>query len=109
MPTTATRTPATARDLLAALAPFGPAIEGEDLTLDADPPPDLDAALRVLHTGVRALVTGRKWLGCDATTGRVRELDPAFPVPANVGLLTVEGDQRWDRIRPRLRAEPARN
>jgi len=99
MPTTAARTRVTARELFKALAPFGPAVEGEDLAFDAGPLPDLDVALRVLHTGIRALLTGRKWFGCDASTGRVVELNPAAPIPADVGLVAVEGDRRWDRIR----------
>lgn len=104
MPTTTT-TPTTARALLAALAPSGPAAEGEELAFAADPPPEFDAALRVLHTGVRAQLAGRRWVGCDGSTGRVAPLTPAAPIPAGVTLLCVEGDARWDRIDPSARLD----
>jgi hypothetical protein len=112
--TTAT-TPTTVRGLTEVLAPFGPVAEGEDLVFTAAPPAELDALLRVLHTGVRAGLTGRRWVGCDGTTGRVAALNPAAPIPAGVTLLCVEGDTIWDRIdgasrldRPRLFALPPR-
>jgi hypothetical protein len=102
---TTTTTPATARELLDALAPFAPAVEGQELTFDGDPPGALDAALGVLHTGVRAQLSGRRWVGCDGSTGRVTVLNPAAPVPAGVTLLCVEGDTGWDRIDPAARFE----
>jgi hypothetical protein len=105
---TATTTPATTRELLDALALFGLAAEGEDLTFDDEPPAALDAVVRVLHTGVRAQLSGRRWVGCDGTTGRVTVLNPAAPVPAGVTLLCVEGDTRWDRIDPAARFESPR-
>jgi hypothetical protein len=103
--TTTTRTPTTARDLLALVEPLTPAAEGEDLVFDADPPADVDPLLRVLHTGVRALVSGKRWYGCDGATGRVCELNPGDPIPAGITLLAVEGDQRWDRIDPSARLD----
>ncbi|QDU23573.1 hypothetical protein [Urbifossiella limnaea] len=102
---TATATPASARDLFDALAPFGPVVEGEELAFDDDPPTALDVALGVLHTGVRAELAGRRWLGCDGATGRVAVLNPAATLPAGVTLLCVEGDARWDRIDPAARVE----
>ena len=100
--TTITRAPATARGLLAALAAFGPAVEGEALTFAADPPPDLDELLRVLHTVVRALLSGRRWYGCgsDRATAGPRPLDSSALSPHGITLLCVEGDRRWDRILP---------
>lgn len=102
---TTTAAPATARELLELLAPFGPAAEGEDLVFAADPPAELDAVLGVLHTGVRAAAAGRRWVGCDGATGRVVVLNPAAPLPAGVTLLCVEGDGRWDRIDPAARLD----
>jgi len=102
---TATATPATARELLDALAPLGPAADGEELAFDGDPPAALDAALRILHTGARAQLAGRRWVGCDGATGRVTVLNPAAPIPAGVTLLCAEGDTQWDRIDPAARFE----
>ncbi|CEF48212.1 unnamed protein product [uncultured bacterium] len=102
---TTTRTPTTAHGLLALVEPLGPAVENEDLVFDADPPADVDPLLRVLHTGVRALVVGKRWYGCDGTTGRVSELNPGVPIPAGITLLAVEGDGRWDRIDPAARLD----
>ncbi|QDU23383.1 hypothetical protein [Urbifossiella limnaea] len=97
---TATAIPASARNLLAALAPFGPVVEGEELAFDDDPPAALDAVLRVIHTGVRAQLAGRRWLGCDEATGLAVVLNPAATLPSGVTLLAVEGDATWDRINP---------
>jgi len=102
---TATATASTARELLVALAPFGPEADGEEVTFDGDPPAALDAILRVLHTGVRAQLCGRRWVGCDGETGRVTVLNPAAPLPAGVTLLCVEGDTLWDRSDPAARFE----
>jgi hypothetical protein len=63
--------PATATGLLALVEPFGPAAEGDALVFDLDPPADLEPALRVLHTGIRAALTGRRWYGW-ATPARPR-------------------------------------
>lgn len=100
-----TTRPRTARELLDALAPFGPAADGQELALAAAPPPELDEVVAVLHTGVRALLSGRRWFGCDGATGRVAPLNPAAPVPAGVTLLTVERDRGWDRIAPTARLD----
>ncbi len=90
----------TAADVLAALLPFGAAAEGEELVTDADPPAELAARVDVLHTGLRALLTSRKWIGCgtERRTAAPVVLNPAMPIPAGVALLCVEGDGRWDRI-----------
>jgi len=90
----------TARGLLSAVQQYGPAVEDGDLTFATDPPPELDAVLRVLHTGVRALLAGRRWWGSTSEKPRVIELNPAEPIPADITLLTVEGDRCWDRIAP---------
>lgn len=100
--------PTTARSLLSAAEPFLPAVEGDELVFGSDPPADLEPALRVLHTGVRALLSGRRWWGCDSDTGRVVVLNSAAPVPDGVSLLAVEGDALWDRIAPEARADHPR-
>jgi hypothetical protein len=69
--------------------------------VEFDPPPGLLARLDVLHTGVRAVLSGRKWQGGTGSTGHrpaVVDLDPAKPIPPNISLLRVEGDSRWDRV-----------
>jgi hypothetical protein len=101
----AARCPDTARTLLDALAACGPAAEGEELILVSAPAAELEPLLHVLHTGVRALLTGRRWYGCDGSTGRSYELNPCAPIPAGVLLLSVEGDGRWDRIHPSARID----
>jgi hypothetical protein len=104
MPTSADRAPApaTAAGLLAVVEPFGPAVDDGSLVFDRDPPAELLSLLRVLHTAIRAALTGRRWCGCGSTrkTAGPRPLDPSAPIPAGITLLCVEGDQRWDRIRP---------
>lgn len=96
---------ATARGLLAAVGPFGPAVEDGDLVFAAEPPGDLIPILEVLQTGVRALLTGRRWYGCDGRTGRVVELNADSPIPGNLILLCAEGDRCWDRISPGARID----
>ncbi|MBM3978692.1 MAG: hypothetical protein FJ304_00115 [Planctomycetes bacterium] len=95
-----TRAPTTAAELLALVGECGPTVEDGALVFDRDPAADLVPALRVLHTGIRALLTGRRWYGCDGDTGRVVELQYAARIPAGNTLLCVEGDARWDRIHP---------
>ena len=100
--------PSTAVELLARVEPFGPAVEGDSLVLDPDLPADLEPALEVLHTGLRAILTGRRWFGSTCSDGKrvmVLELDPSKPIPPRIGLLYVEGDKRWDRIDPAARIE----
>jgi hypothetical protein len=104
--------PSTAADLLAAVRPFGPAAEGDELVFAIDPPPELIPRLAVLHTGVRALLTGRRWVATveGGKAGRftrvsVPVLDPNAPLPAGVTLLCVEGDRKWDRLDPAARLD----
>ncbi len=94
--------PTTAAGLLTLVEPFGPTVEGGALVFGLDPPAELLPLLRVLHTGIRAALTGRRWYGCGDTrkTAGPRPLDPAGPIPAGISLLAVEGDDRWDRIHP---------
>ncbi|QJX00254.1 hypothetical protein [Frigoriglobus tundricola] len=101
------RRPTTAAELLALVELFGPTVEDGALVFDRDPPADLLAALRVLHTGIRAALTGRKWYGCGSTrkTAAPRPLDPSDLIPPGITLLCVEGDQRWDRIHPAARLD----
>lgn len=97
--------PRSARALLAAASDFGPAVEAQDLTFGGDLPRDLEVKVRVLHTGLRAILAGRRWYGCDGSTGLATALDPRTPIPPGVTLLCVEGDQRWDRIHPAARLD----
>jgi hypothetical protein len=90
----------TAHALLAAVLQHNPSADGSDLMFATDPPAELDALLSVLHTGVRAALTGRRWWGCSTGKPRVIELNPKGPVPAGVTLLSVEGDEQWDRVAP---------
>ena len=97
-----------ARALLALVEPFGPAVEGGDLTFAADLPADLDAVVSILHTGVRALLTGRQWWGSSvagATELRVVTLNPDAPIPPWCWLLCAAGDSRWDRVQPWARLD----
>jgi hypothetical protein len=72
-------TPVTAAGLLAAVVPCEPTVEDGTTAFALDPPAALDPRLRVLHTGVRAVLTGRPWYGCgsDRRTAAPRVLDPA--------------------------------
>lgn len=107
----------TVRRLIADLAAIGVRVVVDEMGLewiaDADDPPDqLLDALAVLHTGVRAVLSGRRWFGFDATTGRpcgprpkdgagllaFGALDPNAKLPPNVSFLCCEGDTGWDRI-----------
>ncbi len=99
--------PTTAAALLAAVRPFGPAADGAGLVFELDPPAELVAALAVLHTGIRAQLTGRPWYGCgsDRRTAAPRPLNPAAPIPEGVTLLCVEGDAGWDRLDPSARLD----
>jgi hypothetical protein len=101
--------PTTALSLFAALKPLNPVVEGDKLGFGSDPPTALKPILRVLHTGIRALVTKRRWFATTASPARSNarfsnlsavELDPDAPIPANTIILCVEGDKRGDRVRP---------
>ncbi len=111
----------TAASLLAALTAAGcrPTADGEELVFHRPPPLHLRGPLAVLHTGVRAVVSGRRWFGFDPATGKgcgphparpdgplaFAALDPARELPATVGLLCVEGDTCWDRLDPLARLD----
>jgi len=102
MPATTT-SETTARALFVMIEPFGPAVEEGELVFTTDPPRDLEPVLSILHTGVRALLSGRRWWGSTAANGnrpRVVILEPASLIPDGIALLSVEGDHRWDRIDP---------
>jgi hypothetical protein len=75
-------------------------VEGVELALPPETPDDLLDWLAVIHTGVRAVLRGCRWIGSDPRPGRTRvvELDPAKPIPLGVTLLCVEADPGWDRI-----------
>ncbi len=95
----------TARALLAALEAAGcePAAGGIDLLLASDPHARLTSYIGALHTGVRAALTGRPWVGT-LETGAAVALDPGRPVPAGVLFLAVDGDAGRDRVRKAARA-----
>jgi hypothetical protein len=90
----------TARAVLAALEQAGcsPRVAGEALSFTRRPPRELFPLVRVLHTGIRAVLTGRTWLGCSTDTGWSAPLDPGAAVPDWCGLLCVQGDSAWDRM-----------
>ena len=107
-PTATRQATRTAADLLEQLRAYVPRVEGYELAFDADPPADLEDAVGLLQSGIRAALTGRRWFGIDAGgrprgTGTDGCLDPARPIPAAVTLLCAEGDPRWDRVRPSAR------
>lgn len=80
---------------------FVPTVSGRDLVIDPAPPPELDIYLRVLHTGVRSILSGITWYGSTSAVARkplVIGLSPTKPIPATIGLLSVAGDGQWDRI-----------
>ena len=87
--------------LLVALVPNQIVVEGDELVAERDLPPGLLSRLEILHTGVRAVLTGKKWQGSTVPDGarpRVLELDPSKPIPLRIMFLCVEGDPLWDRI-----------
>jgi hypothetical protein len=111
---TITTTSNTALSLLALVQPYGPEIDEEALGFKTDPPTELHPVLRMLHTGVRALLTGRHWWATTyaVPTGGSRfsrvsliELNPNARLPRDVLLLCVEGDAKWDRIHPAARVD----
>jgi hypothetical protein len=90
----------TADELLERLRAFGPDVEGTDLVFESAPPDELAALLEVLHTGIRARLSGRRWWACLADSPRAFELNPAAQLPPRVALLAVGGDALWDRVPP---------
>jgi hypothetical protein len=114
----------TVHHLLADLRAAGVRLEvcGERLNWSVegdDPPEELLRAMRTLQTGLRAVLTGKRWFGLDARTGRAcgphpacghgllafGALDPTRTLPTAVGLLSVEGDSCWDRLSPLARLD----
>jgi hypothetical protein len=98
---------ATARGLLAAVRRYAPGVEDGELLFGVDLPADLESAVEVLQTGIRACLTGRPWWGSSAapTRARVEPLSPDERLPGWVGMLAVEGDTTWDRIGPVARLD----
>jgi hypothetical protein len=91
----------TARELLARVLDLAPSVEGGELVFATEVSTELLVDLKVLHTGVRALLTGRAWWGSSTDAPvRVRVLNPNEPIPDGIGLLCVADDARWDRIVP---------
>ena len=83
-----------------------PAAEGGTLTLDTAPPRELERQLRLLHTGVLAVLTGRPWVGAGVPKPAVAVLDPTRVIPVGVQILTVAGiSLRWDRLHPAARTD----
>ena len=106
----------TAHQLLADLTAAGcrPEADGCELVLPTGPPPGLARPLDVLHTGVRALLVGRPWVGLVMTEdGTALDalavvLDPRVRLPAGVRYLGVLGDLAggWDRVPASARCMP---
>jgi hypothetical protein len=86
--------------LLLALRPYQPTVRDGALEFDIEPPAELDGLLCVLHTGVRALLSGNPWYAERSDKPRVRQLEPDSLLPDKTTLLCVSGDQRWDRLKP---------
>lgn len=107
MVTTARPAPArTARELLARVLPFAPSVDGPNLVGPTPLPAEWVADVKVLQTGLRALLTGRAWWGSSSDAPvRVRVLSPDEPIPDGIGLVCVAGDARWDRISPDARCD----
>ena len=100
-----TAIPTTARDLFAALQLYRPVAIGEELAFDLELPAELLSTLAVLHTGVRALIAGRRWYGERSDRPGLTVLNPAASIPDGITLLCVEGDNCWDRIHPAARID----
>jgi putative DNA primase/helicase len=99
--------PTTVADLLVALerANGWPIATPGKLTFPVPPPRELLPLIRVLHSGVRAILTRRPWFGLSGETGWADRLNPETPIPLWVEYLAAQGDTGWDRIRPASRTE----
>jgi hypothetical protein len=83
-------------------------IEGDELVLSAPPPPGLAGYLSLLHTGIRAIIRGRKWYGIDQNGRGCSDdgtIDPREKIPSSVYLLSVGSESSWHHIDNRLRDE----
>lgn len=93
----------TAAELTRALAPLAPRVAGGRLLLAGPPPPALEPVLPVLQTGVRAVLTGRRWyaIGADGLgvgRGVDGSLNPEEPIPWLARKVCVAGDAGWDGL-----------
>jgi len=91
----------TARQLLDELIDRGVVltVSGEELEVAGDVPHNLSQFVAVLQTGLRALLSGRKWWGSGSERPRVEAISCDRPIPEWVGLLCCEGDgSTWDRL-----------
>ena len=94
----------TAHQLLDALRAAGVELAADGIVLDVGGrvPPHLAPLLKVLHTGVRAALTGRMWWGSGSERPRVEAISCNQRFPEWVGLVCVEGDEtgggKWDRL-----------
>lgn len=91
----------TAQSLLLRVSEWLPQVESGDLVFAVEPSLELQRLLSVLHTGVRACLTGRVWW-CVLTGNKLQmlELRTEEPLPRDAELLCVEGDGCWDRVVP---------
>ena len=96
----------TCNELLDALAAAGVrVIAGTDgLAIEGNVPAELASPLLALQTGVRALATGKDWLGLPSGEKLFYTIDPLRPVPAGIDWLAVRGDVSCDRLNPHTRA-----
>lgn len=96
-------------DMLRA-AGCAPSVRGHYLELAADPPDELEGYVELLQSGLRAMLTGRRWFGIDANghgIGPLMDGALAFhqPLPSSAYLLCIESepDAGWDYVDPRAR------
>jgi hypothetical protein len=93
--------PNTARALFSLVRVFGPDVKDEAFVFDRELPKVLASIVAIVHTGIRAVIAGRQWWGStnwSAGRPRVAVLCLDSPIPHWRGLLSVEGDTKWDRL-----------
>lgn len=85
-----------------------PQVHDQSLVLPPHVSIEILRSLKVLHTGVRAILSNRPWYGCSCTTGWITTLSPEHLIPGWVGLVCVAGDKSWHRLPELNRSERAR-
>ena len=104
----------TAAKLLGLLTQAGcvPSCRGFHLEFAEDVPAKLEGYVELLQSGLRAMLTGRRWFGIDPAGHGVGPftdgaLDFHQPLPATTRCLSVEGEYGagWDVIDPLAKHE----